>query len=124
MILVDTSVWVDHFRRRNPILVALLDQASVATHPFVIGELALGQRRPDDLIALLTDLPAAGVVPHDDVLALVDRQALAGSGIGWVDAHLLASAAVERLPLWTLDRRLAATAGRAGVSFGPRDLRT
>ena len=122
MILVDTSVWVDHFKRRNTTLAALLERAAVATHPFVIGEIALGQQNRDDVIGLLADLPAVGVIPHEDVLTLVKRRALAGAGIGWVDAHLLASAVVDRVPLWTLDRRLAATAGRLAVSWGPADL--
>lgn len=117
MTLVDTSVWVDHFKRRNATLAALLDEGAVATHPFVIGEIALGQRSRRDLIALLAELPAVGVIAHDDVLTLVERRGLAGAGIGWVDAHLLASAMVEHVPLWTLDRKLAATAGRLAVSW-------
>jgi hypothetical protein len=121
MILVDTSVWVDHLRRRNAALVALLEHAEVLTHPFVIGEIALGA--PKDraqVITLLEELPGIPAAPHADVLALVERRGLGGAGIGWVDAHLLASAVVDRVPLWTLDRRLALTAVRLGVGWDRR----
>ena len=104
MILVDTSVWIDHFRHRNEALAARLERGDVVTHPFVIGELALGGlHQATKTLALLAELPACAVVSQADALALVERRSLAGSGIGWVDVHLLASALVDRLPLWTLD---------------------
>ena len=117
MTLVDTSVWVDHLRRRNARLAALLDQDQVGCHPFVIGELALGGlKQRARVLDLLAELPVARALGHHDVLAMVEERALSGSGIGWVDAHLLASALVERWPLWTLDRRLDATARRLGAA--------
>lgn len=121
MTLVDTSVWVEHFRGRARAapLVTLLASDGAATHPFVAGELALGHlgaRRP----AILHDLallPALSESPHHDVLALVTSRALHGSGIGWVDAHLLSAAIAGRTDLWTFDAKLAAVARKLGVAF-------
>lgn len=123
MILVDTSVWADHLRRGNAALATLLDQAEVVTHPFVISEIALGTpSRRSEVIGLLGELPAARLASHDEVLDLVERRALAGTGIGWVDAHLLASALIEHAPLWTLDRRLAKTAAGLAIGWHAHDL--
>lgn len=117
MILVDTSVWVDHLRRGNPRLGKLLFDAEVFSHPFVIGELALGRLgRRQEILSLLRELPGAEPASHDEVLLFVDSHRLEGTGIGWVDAHLLCAAALLRARLWTLDRRLAATAARLGLA--------
>jgi predicted nucleic acid-binding protein len=117
LILVDTSVWVDHLRRRNAALAARLEAGEVVCHPFIVGELGLGAlKRRDDVLGLLFELRMASIVPHDDVLELVGRARLAGQGIGWVDVHLIASALLDRLRLWTLDRRLAAVARKLDVS--------
>jgi len=117
--LVDTSVWVDHLARGNPHLVALLEEGEVQVHPFVVGELALGRlRRREETIAHLAALPWVSVAEHEEVLALIGRYDLAGSGVGWVDAHLLASALIGGTALWTLDRPLAAAATRLGVGAG------
>jgi predicted nucleic acid-binding protein len=110
-VLVDTSVWIDHFRRRNPRLVHALESAQVATHPFVAGELCCGNlARRDELLGLLRALPAVPVIEHDEVLGFVTAHRLHGLGLGWIDMHLLASARLARLPLWTLDKRLGAAA--------------
>ena len=117
MILVDTSVWVDHLRNGNPRLTALLAENQVLGHPFVLGELALGHlRRRREVLALLADLPAASVADHEEVLAFVEHHALVGGGIGWIDAHLLTAAVLGGDSLWTLDRRLAALAEKLGVA--------
>jgi predicted nucleic acid-binding protein len=117
VILVDTSVWVDHLRRRNVSLADKLGRSEVLCHPFVIGEMSLGSlRNRDEVLQLLSELPMTSVVPHDDVLALVERLDLAGRGVGWVDVHLIASAVVDGVRLWTLDRRLASVAKAAKVS--------
>lgn len=117
MILVDTSVWVEHLRRGDAGLRELLDVVEVATHPFVCGELSLGHlRRRNEILALLDDLPQIEVAAHEEVLALVERRDLPGSGIGWIDAHLLAAAALSGASLWTFDRRLAAVAADLGLS--------
>ena len=118
MILVDTSVWIEHLRRGHAGLSSLLEQGQVAMHPFVTGEIALGSlKRRAEVLGLLAELPAVPVVTHEEVLEVIERRGLAGAGIGWVDAHLLASALVGRSSLWTLDRRLSAVAGRLDVAW-------
>jgi predicted nucleic acid-binding protein len=110
-VLIDTSVWVDHFRRGNARLSDLLEAAQVWTHPFVIGELACGNlARRGEVISLLDSLPTAPLVDHEEVLHFVAVQHLHGRGLGWVDVHLLASARIASLPLWTLDRQLSQAA--------------
>ena len=117
MTLVDTSVWVDHLRRGNARLATLLNDGLVLLHPFVLGELALGRlRRRAEVLGLLEELPRAESATHEEVLEFVERHDLAGSGVGWVDTHLLVSAALGRVSLWTLDRRLARAAGRLALS--------
>ena len=117
MILVDTSVWVDHWRRGNARLSALLEEELVLLHPFVVGELALGHlRQRSEILGLLSELPQADAAQHGEVLEFVERHRLAGSGVGWVDAHLLASAALSHASLWTLDRRLVRAAARLALS--------
>jgi len=117
LILADTSVWVQHLRLGTSRLATLLEETRVLTHPFVIGELALGHLEPRrEILDLLGNLPAAEVSTHNEVLTLIDRRDLAGSGIGWIDAHLIASALVHDVLLWTLDRRLAAVATRLGLT--------
>jgi predicted nucleic acid-binding protein len=118
MILVDTSVWVDHFRVFDERLVALLNAGEVLGHPFVSGELALGNlRRRDAVLGDLRDLHQAEVASDEDVLQLIDREALFGRGIGYVDAHLLAAARLTvDGKLWTRDRRLQAVAAQLGLA--------
>lgn len=119
--LVDTSVWVDHFRRTNFALAARLRHGEVRCHPFVIGELACGSlKRRNDVLALLSALPQLPVTDHDHVLLFIESNRLMGTGIGWIDAHLLASARLAGTVLWTLDRRLLAVARvlRIGVEPG------
>ena len=118
MILVDSSVWIDHLRRRDAELVALLEAGVVMCHPFVVGELACGHL-PDrkNFLAELANLPSAPVATHDEALAFLDCHALTGRGIGWVDAHLLASAYLAgHAPLLTRDKRLRAIAGELGIA--------
>lgn len=116
MILVDTSVWIDHFRRSIPALVRGLENGAVASHPFVVGELALGSlRNRAETVDLLTELPALDVVAYDDVLQFVDRHGLPGSGICWIDAHLLCAAAAADLLIWTHDRNLRPRAAKLGL---------
>ena len=114
--LVDTSVWIDHFRRGNDTLSGLLESARVWSHPFVIGELACGHlKRKREILGALAALPHVPVVDHADVLGFMERQRLMGRGLGWIVMHLLAAAAHFSLSLWTLDRRLAAIAREVGI---------
>ena len=118
MILVDTSVWVEHLRSASAILSALLEDGGVLGHPFVLGELALGNlRRRDDVLRVLRRLPQATSASHLEVLQFIDREALYGRGIGYVDAHLLAAARLTAgSKLWTRDRRLQTVAGQLGLA--------
>ena len=118
--LVDTSVWIDHFRRGDPALKALLLRDEVECHPFVIGELACGSlRRRSEVLSLLQSLPQVPLGDDDEVLEFVERHRLMGRGIGWVDAHLLVSASLAGALLWTRDRRLFEVARRMGLSASP-----
>jgi predicted nucleic acid-binding protein len=115
-VLVDTSVWIDHLRRGNRRLASELADGEVLTHPFVIGELACGNlRNRAEVLSLLGDLVAAPGAGHGEVMAFVDAHELMGSGLGWIDVHLLASAALAGAPLWSLDRRLSAAAAKLGL---------
>ncbi len=113
MILVDTSVWIDHLRHGNVRLVDLLLTERVLCHPFIVGEIACGNpRNRGEIVQLLNALPQAAVAEHAAVLDVLESHRLYGKGIGWVDAHLLTSALHERCGLWTLDRQLAREAKR------------
>jgi predicted nucleic acid-binding protein len=107
MVLVDTSVWVSHLRETHAGLVDLLNDGEVACHPFIVGELACGNlKNRMTLLALLEALPMAILVEHEEVLAFIESHDLMGKGLGYVDVHLLASATLSDLPLWTFDKRL------------------
>ena len=119
MILVDTSLWVDHLRAGNEGLVTLLNQSEVMAHPFVIGELACGNlRNRSEVLGLLKDLPQAPVATDAEVLLFIERHELMGRGIGYVDAHLLAASALAGPAfLWTQDKRLKQVATFLNLSF-------
>jgi predicted nucleic acid-binding protein len=118
VILVDTSVWVDHLRRGDAALEHLLDTAQVMSHPLVIGEIAMGNLRDRALVlGDLAALPIAMAVSDQEVLGLIERRALHGLGLGYVDACLLASTQLTPdARLWTRDRRLEAAARQLGVA--------
>jgi len=117
MILVDTSVWVDHLRRNNLRLRELLEEGSALAHPFVVGELACGSiRNRDVILGHLSALPSACVADHEEVLRWIQIERLFGQGLGWIDFHLLASARLTGAHLWTLDRRLNRVASRLRIS--------
>lgn len=123
MILADTSVWVDHLRRGDPILAQFLEVGEILVHPFVIGELALGRLVPrGHILRDLSDLPQAVVASHDEVLHFIDERRLFGLGIGYVDAHLLAAARLTPdTGLWTRNRRLRKVADRLFLTANAAD---
>lgn len=118
MILVDTSVWVDHLRAGNETLAQLLDRGEVLAHPFVTGEISLGNLRQRDLLlTTLTLLPGAAVATDAEVLRLIDRRMLYGRGVGYVDVHLLAAVSLtDGARLWTYDKRLHEIAVRLSLA--------
>jgi predicted nucleic acid-binding protein len=116
LILVDTSVWVDHPRHGEPGLFELLERSAVVMHPFVVGEIACGSLRDrDSILELLQDLPAAVVAEAAEVMHFIERHALHGKGIGYVDVHLLASVVLTGgSRLWTRDLKLLRVAASLG----------
>ena len=121
MILVDTSVWVDHLRRANLELVDLLERGQVLVHPFVVGEIACGSLSDREAtLELLRQLPAEAVADPDEALGFIELRGLHGNGIGYVDLHLLASAALTAgSTLWTRDKRLRETAEALNCAHPP-----
>jgi hypothetical protein len=118
LILVYTSVWVDHLRRGDPGLVRLLERSAVVMHPFVLGEIACGSLRDRrSLLELLHDLPAAVTATDDEAMTFIERHRLYGKGIGYVDVHLLAAVALTGgTQLWTRDQRLRQAAASLGCA--------
>ena len=119
MILVDTSVWIDHLRSGEPSLAAALGGGRVMMHPFVLGELACGNlANRSEVLKLLGDLPAAPTATDPEALDFIERRALMGRGIGYIDVHLLAATALAGdARMWTRDRRLAAAASELALAF-------
>jgi len=118
MVLVDTSVWVQHLRQGSPALARLLMDGQVVCHPFIMGELACGHlRNRSEILALLGSLPRADVASHEEVLQFIDTYRLMGKGLGYVDTHLLASAVLTGTSIWTLDKRLRETAVRLDLAY-------
>ena len=116
MILVDTSVWIDHFRAANERLKSLLLDQQVLCHPFIVGELACGTlHRRDEILANLNALPRAHLVEHEEVMSFLEAHRFYGQGIGWVDAHLLASTVLTRCVIWTADKPLRRAAAALKV---------
>jgi predicted nucleic acid-binding protein len=117
MILVDTSVWINHLRQGEPALVKLLASGQLLMHDFVRGELGCGNlKNRQAILSDLAALPTAAIASTDEVLALIDRHKLQGRGLGWIDVHLLASAMLSHARLWTVDKNLSAVAGQLKLS--------
>lgn len=116
MILVDTSVWIDHFRATNERLKSLLLDQQVLCHPFIVGELACGNlHRRGAILAYLNALPRAHFIEHEEVMSFLEAHRSYGQGIGWVDAHLLASTVLTRCVVWTFDKPLRRAAAALNI---------
>jgi predicted nucleic acid-binding protein len=115
-VLADSSAWIDHFRRGNADMIRFIGAGAVVTHEFIIGELLLGSFPPgSEALTLIEGLPRVQTAGHDDVRTFVENHRVRGSGIGWTDAHLAASALIEGVGLFTKDRCLGALADRIGL---------
>ena len=118
MVLVDTSVWVKHLRDGEPVLEGFLEDGHVMCHPFIVGELACGNlKKRTEILALLQALPMAVSAEHGEVLRFIEDNRLMAKGLGFIDMHLLASALLSGLQLWTLDKRLQQVALKLGLAF-------
>ena len=119
MILVDTSVWIDHLRKGIPTLAEALEREDVLTHPFIIGEMACGRiRARSEVLQVLSALPSGAVAKDVEMLPFIEDHRLMAKGIGYIDIHLLASVMLtEAAQFWTRDRRLAAVAAELRIAF-------
>lgn len=121
-VLVDSSVWVGHFKQRSEHLVQLLEQGLVICHPYVVAEIACGTppgRKA--IISMLADLESAPVATQDELLTMMNTRKLFGRGCGFVDMSLLASSLIsEKLRLWTVDKRFELIASELGLAYKPR----
>jgi predicted nucleic acid-binding protein len=119
LILVDSSVWINHLHKPVPALVEALERGEVLMHPFVVGELACGQlAKRREVLALLSTLPQSTIATDEEMLPFIERHRLMGKGLGYIDAHLLASVMLtEAAQLWTADKGLAAMADELRIGF-------
>ena len=118
MLLVDTSVWISHFREGNIGLTNSLNDGDVACHPFIIGELACGHlRNRSEILSLIHALPMVIQAEHEEVLPFVESNKLMGKGLGYIDIHLLASAVLAQTPIWTLDKKLNDVSIKLGLGI-------
>jgi predicted nucleic acid-binding protein len=121
MVLVDTSVWVRHFRERDSNLERLLEAGEVLCHPFIVGELACGHlRNRQEILSLLQLLPMAIQAKHEEILRFIEQNRLEGKGLGYIDVHLSASAVLTGVPLWTYDKRLNEANDGLGIQYQQR----
>jgi predicted nucleic acid-binding protein len=118
MVLVDTSVWVSHLRDSNAALEKLLNEGEVVCHPFIIGELACGNlKNRAEILSLLQALPMALHAEHEEIMRFIETYHLMGKGLGYIDMHLLASAIMTNIPIWTNDRRLSKVSAKLGIGY-------
>ncbi len=118
MVLVDTSVWVEHFRSGGTGLQKLLNEGEVACHLFIIGELACGNlANRTEILSLLRALPQTNHAEHEEVMHFIENYGLMGKGLGYVDMHLMASAILSKVPIWTLDKKLTDALSKLGLDY-------
>ena len=117
MVLVDTSIWIDHLRSSNNTLLSLLDTQQVSVHPWITGELACGNlANRSTVLYLLKSQPQVVVASEDEVLFFIEKHRISGKGIGYLDMHLLAAAAMSTAKIWTRDKRLGEVAALLGLN--------
>ncbi|MGD9344600.1 MAG: VapC toxin family PIN domain ribonuclease [Candidatus Aminicenantes bacterium] len=120
MVLADTSIWVSHFRDKNPPHRSLLMEGQIICHPFIIGDLACGNlKNRDEILSLLEALPAATKASHEEIMRFIDRNQLMGIDLDYVDVHLLASARLSTALLWTKNKNLKEAADLLHIAFHP-----
>ena len=118
MVIVDTPIWINHFRHTSEDLSRMLTEESVLSHPFVIGELACGSfPRRKEVLNFLYDLPRASLIDFDEILGFIEDQHLMSLGLGYIDVHLLGSAKLSQAQLWTDDKALKQAAHKIGIEF-------
>ena len=118
MVLVDTSVWVVHLRNGNIGLETLLNEGHVVCHPFIVGELACGNlKNRAEILSLLQALPMAIYVEHEEVMRFIEDHTLMGEGLGYIDIHLIASALLTEIPVWTVDKKLNEISSKLGIGY-------
>lgn len=121
MVLVDTSVWVSHLQKGDPYLAKLLNDGDVVCHPFIVGELACGNlKNRSEILSLLQTLPMAIQAEHEEVLQSIEINQLMGKGLGYIDVHLIASAVLSEVPIWTLDKKLDKVSKKLGIAIDKR----
>jgi predicted nucleic acid-binding protein len=118
MVLVDTSVWIQHLRQGSPKLGGLLVDGQVVSHPFIVGEIACEQmKNRREILSLLQALPMVNVAEHDEALDLIERNAIMGKGLGYIDVHVLAGAMLSSSFIWTMDKKLQRVARHFSLSY-------
>jgi predicted nucleic acid-binding protein len=121
MVLVDTSVWVAHLKYGNIGLEPILNDGHVFCHQFIIGELACGNlRNRSEILSLLRALPMANMADHEEVMHFIENYNLMGKGLGYIDMHLLASAILTKISLWSLDKKLNEVSSKLGLAYSSR----
>ncbi len=118
MVLVDTSVWVEHFRYGSIELEYPLNEGDVVCHPFIIGELACGNlSNRSEILSLLQALPLAKQAEHEEVMYFIENYKLMGRGLGYIDMHLISSSILSKVPVWTLDKKLKKVSSKLGLDY-------
>jgi predicted nucleic acid-binding protein len=118
MVLVDTSVWVTHLRSGSVGLEKLLNEGDVVCHLFIVGELACGNlSNGPEILSLLQALPLAVHAEHEEVMHFIENYSLMGKGLGYVDMHLITSALLTKVPIWTLDKKLKGVSSKLGLEY-------
>lgn len=120
MILVDTSIWIDHLRKGSEALMAILHDDLVCIHPWIVGELACGNlSNRSGVLELLGSLPSLTPASENEALHFIEKRQLMGKGIGYIDVHLLASSVIHGTHVWTRDKHLMSVAMDIGVAYQP-----